>query len=138
MANSGFDCAAVLMMFAFLVLGGMQGCADDEQAKPTKNEAGQFVEAGPSDIGPKDGGGATCAVDFPCFGRKTRCNGATKYYKVQTFPCEKYCGDAKCTGGSCDPVGPEMECPPGTVCEDKGKENPCVGIDAGPGEAGPG
>ncbi len=115
---------------------GLQGCTEDEQAKPNQVDAGQLLEAGLFDSRPKDTGGPTCMVDFPCFDRKTSCSGKTKYYKVQTFPCGKYCGDAKCSGASCDPVGPALECPPGTVCEDKGKENPCVKVDAGVGDGG--
>jgi hypothetical protein len=103
-----------LAALALVVVGGIPGCAEDEPIKPIKKEAGQFFEAGPGDSRPTDRGPVTCSVDFPCFDKKTRCNGATKYYKVQTVPCEKYCGDANCSGASCDPVGPEMECPPGT------------------------
>lgn len=58
-----------------------------------------------------------CNVDFPC---KTpdqiMCIGPAQYRKMKSFDCHHTCGPGPCSGGSCEPDGPVLDCPPGQKC----------------------
>lgn len=84
--------------------------------------------------------GPLCFVDFPCFGQRFACSGASTYRAVVTHDCSYRCSQP-CSGGSCDPDGPTLECPAGTRCVDRTasdlrgasdpRSSPCEAADGG-------
>jgi hypothetical protein len=78
-----------------------------------------------------------CYADFPCSGYNFSCRGTSKYVATVSRDCHETCGPGPCTGASCGPVGPEIECPAGTRCfsrqEWRGADAgaPCGQVDAG-------
>jgi len=82
----------------------------------------------------------TCNADFPCGNRRLYCRGETEWGRLRTYDCHFRCGCAPCTGMSCEPDGPTMTCPSGTVCRvspsvnppmPDTRETPCEAPDAG-------
>lgn len=45
-----------------------------------------------------------------------RCIDEVHYKPLQNHDCHWACGPGPCSGGTCDPVGPEQTCPAGQVC----------------------
>lgn len=92
-------------------------------------------------------GAPTCFVDFPCVGQTFLCRDDRRWTRLHTVPCSQRCGSEPCSGGSCDPTGPEESCPAGTRCVSSpsgssattwdARPSPCVSVDAGPDGSAP-
>jgi hypothetical protein len=72
----------------------------------------------------------SCVVDFPCGSRVHQCVDSTSYRQAITHDCHFTCGAQACSGATCDPVGPVLTCPEGTVCNNglvrPDSDQPCV------------
>lgn len=96
-----------------------------------------------AETAPEDGG--MCFVDYPCFDGPFLCTGTSTYVPVVSHDCHYKCGPGPCSGGSCDPSGPEQTCPSGTVCMKgripDGVKSPCfapgTSLDGGAAEDAP-
>jgi len=85
------------------------GCADDTPGVDPSDAGTSLMDARCDVQG-------TCNADFPCGGRRFVCLSETWWRRVSTRDCSFRCGCVPCTGQSCEPEGPQLICPEGTVC----------------------
>jgi hypothetical protein len=80
---------------------------------------------------PDRGAPPTCLVDFPCStgGPDHVCVSDTSYRRTVTHDCTFHCGNVPCSGATCDPDGPVIDCAPGTACVQRPIPS---NLDAGP------